>query len=95
MPDCKVPPSDLRCEAITKPVDTFQDWRRNSHRCVRAAKQSRDGKSVCNQHAVIKKLKYCDPNEPDNFRHKPFWKWYGDLAAIGRAVAMRNDNAKD
>jgi hypothetical protein len=73
---------------MTKPVkDTFQVWRRESHRCIRRAKQSRAGRGVCSSHAAMPKVKYCDPEIPDNFPHKQFWRWHGDLAAIGRAVA--------
>jgi hypothetical protein len=74
MPDCKVPPNDQRCEAMTKPTQTYQDWRRTSHRCVRRAVQGRDGHGVCSLHARLREVTYCS-EAPDTFRHKPFWKW--------------------
>jgi hypothetical protein len=66
MPDLAVPPSDLRCEAMTKPAETYQEWRRNPHRCVRRAVQGRAGHSVCSLHAVIKSVEYWN-GEPDSF----------------------------
>lgn len=75
MPDCIVPPDHLRCEAMTKPQqDTYQTWRRESHRCVRRAKQSRAGHSVCSLHASLPAVTYWT-GEPDNFPHRRFWKW--------------------
>lgn len=89
MPDMVVPAPHLRCEAMTKPVsDTYQDWRRKSHRCVRKAVQSRAGHCVCGVHGSMRKAKYWN-GEPDEFRHKPFWKWCGGLAEISRAVIAK------
>lgn len=58
MPDCSIPDSEVRCEAMTKPTHTSQDWRRNSHRCVRKATQSRAGRSVCALHARVEQIEY-------------------------------------
>ncbi len=74
MPDCKVPPSHLRCEALTRPGQGWQDWQRLPHRCVRKAVQGRDGRSVCALHARVREVIYWQ-GEPDNFRHKAFWRW--------------------
>lgn len=65
-PDPAVPPSDLRCEAMTKPHNGWPDWSRPAHRCIRLAKQSRAGRSVCNLHAHMKKIEYWD-GSPDPF----------------------------
>lgn len=86
MPDCIVPPNHLRCEAMTKPTPTFQDWRRESHRCVRKATQSRDGHSVCALHGKMPDVKYWN-GEPDNFKHKPFWR----AARIARYLKKQED----
>lgn len=70
MPDPKVPPSELRCEAMTKPVvTTYQIWRRASHRCIRKAVQSRAGHSVCALHSRLVDINYWD-GEPDQFRSR-------------------------
>lgn len=89
MPDCIVPPSHLRCEAMTKPTQTYQDWRRESHRCVRTAKQGRAGRSVCSLHARVETVEYWDGVSPDNFRHRRFWKWPTKWAELARAVVAR------
>lgn len=65
-PDCTVPPSELRCEAMTKPVSTYQVWRQQPHRCIRTATQSRAGKSVCAIHARVKHVSYWQ-GEADTF----------------------------
>lgn len=71
-PDMRVPTSDIRCEAMTKPVsDTYQTWRKASHRCVRRATQARAGRIVCNTHAAMPKIDYWN-GEPDTFKHLPF-----------------------
>ena len=85
MPDCVVPPSHERCEAMTKATRTYQDWRRESHRCVRRAKQGRDGHAVCALHAYIEHVAYWN-GEPDNFRYRRFWKWPTKLADLSRAI---------
>lgn len=75
MPDFIVPPSHLRCEAMTKPVkNTYQDWLRKPHRCIHRSVQGRDGRTVCGLHSRVTNVTYWD-GEPDAFRHKPFWKW--------------------
>ena len=75
MPDFIVPPSNLRCEAMVKPVrDTYQVWRHEAHRCIKKAMQGRDGRSVCALHSRIEKITYWN-GEPDPFQHKRFWKW--------------------
>ncbi len=81
IPDCAVPPSHLRCEAMTKRTQTFQDWRREPHRCIRAATQSRAGRSVCSGHARMERIKYWN-GEPDSFSHKPFWRWHGRVRDV-------------
>ena len=69
MPDCRVPVSALRCEAMTKPCldNTWQTWRRDAHRCVRRSVQGRAGRSVCALHADMKEVKFWD-GEPDSFQ---------------------------
>lgn len=75
MPDFIVPPSHLRCEAMTKQIiDTYQVWRQHPHRCIRRAMQGRDGRSVCALHSRMDLVNYWN-GEPDPFPHKPFWKW--------------------
>jgi hypothetical protein len=92
MPDSIVPPSHLRCEAMTKPVpDTFQVWRRESHRCIRKATQSRAGHGVCALHASMPDINYW-AGEVDNFRHRKFWRWPTKLAELGRAVTRTGEN---
>ena len=82
-----VPPSHLRCEAMTKPCpDTYQDWRKHSHRCVRRATQSLAGHIVCSLHAGMPKVEYWDGESPDNFRYKRFWKWPRKLRELSEAV---------
>ena len=94
MPDCIVPPSHERCEAMTKPLvpsETYQVWRREPHRCVRRAKQGRDGRSVCSLHARVEKVSYCT-QDADAFRHKKFWKWprkLAELATVERLEAVK------
>lgn len=85
MPDCIVPPNHERCEAMTKPTDTYQDWRREPHRCVRRAKLGRAGHAVCSLHANVDQVTYWN-GEPDNFRHRRFWKWPTKLAELSRAI---------
>jgi hypothetical protein len=65
-PDPQVPPSEFRCEAMTKPGPTYQAWRRESHRCIRRATQSRAGRSVCSLHASLAEVKHWD-GSPDAF----------------------------
>jgi hypothetical protein len=68
-PDCAVPQDELRCEAMTKalrPSETYQIWRRESHRCVRRAVQGRAGRSVCALHARLADVTYHN-GEPDRF----------------------------
>jgi hypothetical protein len=90
MPDMIVPPSHLRCEAMTKPaLDTYQVWRKQPHRCVRRATQSRAGHAVCSCHAAMKKVTYWD-GQPDNFRHKRFWKWPRELRELAAAVMAKS-----
>lgn len=90
MPDMVVPPSHLRCEAMSKPVkDTYQVWRQTAHRCIRKAMQGRDGRSVCALHSRVEKPVYWH-GEPDTFVHKQFWRWNPKrvaeaIAADGRA----------
>lgn len=91
MPDWIVPPSHLRCEAMTKSTVTFQDWRRESHRCIKRATQSRAGKSVCNLHGSMKNVKYWN-GEEDKFPHKKFWKWHGRVKDIIQQAAKDNIN---
>lgn len=59
-PDSSVAPDDQRCEALTKPQTTWQDWRRTPHRCIRPANQGRDGRMVCATHARVKKVTYVE-----------------------------------
>jgi hypothetical protein len=68
-PDMIVPASEFRCEAMTKPTPTFQEWRRNAHRCVRRAVQGRDGRSVCALHSRVDRIEYWN-GEPDTFIKK-------------------------
>lgn len=71
-PDMRVPASDVRCEAIVKAVNgTYQVWRREPHRCVRRAVQTRAGHIVCALHLVKPHITYWD-GTPDNFRHLEF-----------------------
>lgn len=73
MPDCYVPVSELRCEAMTQALGKaagWQDWRRESHRCVRKAVQGRDGRSVCAIHARVDTVEYWS-GQADRFPH-PF-----------------------
>lgn len=68
-PDLMLPPSDIRCEAMTKPLgktETYQLWRRESHRCVRRAVQGRSGRSVCALHGKMDQVNYWN-GEPDSF----------------------------
>lgn len=89
MPDLVVPPSHLRCEAMTKPVkNTYQVWMREPHRCVRYAIQSRGGHCVCGQHARAENVTYWD-GEPDGFPHKRFWKWPRKLAELSAAIVAK------
>lgn len=89
MPDMIVPPSHLRCEGMTKPVvDTYQVWRRSPHRCIRRAVQSRAGHGVCALHARMRKVKYWD-GEPDEFRHKKFWRWPRELRELSQAIMAK------
>jgi hypothetical protein len=89
VPDMIVPPSHLRCEAMTKPCrDTYQVWRKESHRCVRRATQSRAGHSVCWCHAAKKKVRYWD-GAPDKFWYKRFWKWPHELSDLAKAVVAK------
>lgn len=69
MPDCYLPVSALRCEAMTKACvdNTWQIWRREPHRCVRRAVQGRAGRSVCALHARMKDVTFWN-GEPDAFR---------------------------
>ena len=93
VPDCIIPPSDQRCEAMTKELkrsECYQDWRRPSHRCVRRVKQARAGRGVCSLHARLPEVTYCDPEQADNFPHKRFWKWPRKLWELSDAV-MRKD----
>lgn len=73
VPDIAIPPSEIRCEALTKPTQTYQQWRAQPHRCIREAKQGRDGRLVCNIHARVKAITYWqggpDPF-PWNVRHQ-------------------------
>jgi hypothetical protein len=71
MPDCYLPVSALRCEVMTKACmdNTWQIWRRESHRCVRRAVQGRAGRSVCALHAGMKEVMFWN-GEPDAFRAK-------------------------
>lgn len=86
-PDCIVPPSHLRCEAMTKPIkDTYQVWRQESHRCVRTAKQSRAGRGVCSLHSRMPEVNYCDLEQPDAFQHKRFWRW---TTTLERQLGLR------
>ena len=92
-PDCVVPPSHLRCEAMTKPVkNTYQVWLREPHRCVRHAVQCRGVHSVCGQHARAEKVTYWD-GEPDAFPHKRFWKWPRKLAEVAAAIVAKQETA--
>jgi hypothetical protein len=71
-PDMIVPASEFRCEAMTKPLrvsECYQEWRRQSHRCVRRAVQGRDGRSVCAIHAYTKTIGYWN-GEADSFPKK-------------------------
>lgn len=68
-PDCIVPASEFRCEAMTKPTDTYQNWRRDAHRCVRRATQGRAGRSVCALHSRVDIVTYWN-GEPDSFPKK-------------------------
>lgn len=71
-PDPRVPDSDVRCEAMTKPCkDTYQVWRRESHRCIRRAVLSRAGRGVCALHGRMPSVNYWD-GSPDTFRHRTF-----------------------
>lgn len=74
MPDLIVPAPEQRCEAMTQAQVTYQEWRRKSHRCVRRATQGRDGRSVCRLHANLKKPLTYTSGEPDEFKHKRFWR---------------------
>ena len=68
-PDCAVPQDNLRCEAMTKPLrasETYQEWRRDPHRCIRRAVQGRSGRSVCALHARMNEVVYWN-GEPDKF----------------------------
>ncbi len=94
MPDMVIPPPHLRCEAMTKPVrDTYQVWRKKSHRCVRSAVQSRAGHDVCAIHGRMKKVKYWN-GEADEFRHKKFWKWPREWRELGEAIMARMEREK-
>lgn len=86
MPDCIVPPSHERCEAMTKPTGTYQDWRREPHRCVRRAKQGRAGRSVCSLHARVDHVDYWS-GEADAFLHRRFWKWPRQLRELAQAAS--------
>ncbi len=88
MPDLIVPPSDRRCEAMTKPTNGYQTWRNQSHRCVRKATQGREGHIVCSLHSCMKKVKWWN-GEPDNFPHKRFWKWPTKWAILAQAVISK------
>ena len=92
MPDLVVPPSHLRCEAMTKPVkNTYQTWLRESHRCVRRSTQSRAGRTVCSLHARIPEVKYWE-GEPDTFRHKRFWRWPRKLSELAEAIIAKDEH---
>lgn len=75
MPDCKVPPSDQRCEAMTKGNGQHGYWHSAPHRCVRRASQMRSGHAVCANHARVSSITFWDGEAPDAFQHKPFWRW--------------------
>ena len=85
MPDCVVPPPEIRCEAMTKAQSTYQEWRREPHRCVRKATRSRAGRSVCALHDRLELVEWWN-GQPDNFRHRRFWKWPRELDELARAV---------
>lgn len=90
VPDCRVPPPHERCEAMTKEApNEHPRWRREPHRCVRRAKQSRDGRSVCSTHARVDVVTYCDPDAADTFRHKRFWRWPLALSKLAHATSQR------
>lgn len=66
-PDPEIPPTELRCEAMTKATPTYQDWRRLPHRCIRRSTQSRAGHAVCALHARLDYVSYWDGVTPDAF----------------------------
>ena len=72
MPDCRVPASEMRCEAMTKyqPFVGVAKWAQEPHRCVRPCQQFRDGHSVCHIHARAKDVTYWDRVSPDTFEHR-------------------------
>lgn len=66
-PDPKIPRSEFRCEAMTKATSTYQVWRRDPHRCIRTATQSRAAHNVCALHANMLDVTYWDGVSPDKF----------------------------
>ena len=67
-------PEHLRCDAITKHNSQAPKWGKKPHRCTRKAVQSRDGKSLCAQHARLKRVVY-HTTQIDDFDYRQFWKW--------------------
>lgn len=59
-------PDDQRCEALAKPNPNAGPyvWQRFWRRCHRRANQSREGRSVCFQHAAIPNIRWYDRDNP-------------------------------